>query len=67
MDEGGVHADGGHFWVGVYDEGDAFFGADFFHELGAVAGDFVDVCEFEVELEFASEGEHVHGEGGDAV
>lgn len=67
MDEGGVYGDGGHLGVGVDDEGDAFFLAYGFHELGAVVGEFVDVGEFEFELEFASEGEHVHGEGGDAV
>lgn len=67
VDEGGVYGDGRHLGVGVDDEGDAFFLADFFHELGAVLGEFVDVGEFEFELEFASEGEHVHRERGDAV
>ena len=67
MDEGGVNGDGGHLGVGVDDEGDAFFLADILHELGAVLGEFVDVGEFELELEFASEGEHVHGERCDSV
>ena len=59
------HGDGKYaapFLAKVDDEGDTFFLALFFEEQGAVVGDFVEAREFEFELEFAAEGEHVHGE-----
>lgn len=67
MEQVGIDHDRGHLWIGIDDQGDAFFLALFFEQLGAVVGDFVEAGEFEFELEFPSEGEHVDGERCDAV
>ncbi len=67
MDQVGIDHDRGHFCVGIDDQGDAFFLALFFEEHGAVVRDFVEAREFEFELEFAAEGEHVDGERCDAI
>lgn len=67
MKEVWIDHDRGHLWIGVDDQGDAFFLALFFEELGAVVSDGVEAGEFEFELEFSPEGEHVDGERCDAI
>jgi len=67
VDQVWIDHDGGHFSIGIDDEGDALFLALFFEEQGAVVCDFVEAGEFEFELEFAPEGEHVDGERCDAI